>query len=83
MFDNHDSPLTQKLSRNLRVYVYGLNKNQTPHLILIHETSRQQIDRSYDLVQFLDTLKLKLQKKTVSIRAHYIFFLPYVKQFCM
>mgnify|MGYP001803983009 CR=1 FL=1 len=23
MFDNHDSPLTQKLSRHLRVYVYG------------------------------------------------------------
>ena len=28
MFDNHDSPLTGKLSRHLRVYVYVLNK---PH----------------------------------------------------
>ena len=29
MFDNHDSPLTQKLSRHLRVYVYEVAISET------------------------------------------------------
>ena len=30
MFDNHDSPLKRKLSRHLRVYVYGVSVQSNP-----------------------------------------------------